>query len=219
MRRRATTGVVLVAGMAAALLLGTTTAASAHVAGKAGPYSFLIGWGQEPAYAGQQNSVQFIVKNASTGRAVTDIGDQISVEVIYGTNKMTLPFEPTFDPDTGLGTPGDFRAWFFPSAPGNYTFHLTGKIGSTNIDQSFTSGPTTFDSVQDPAKLQFPVKAPTTTQLNAKLDATLPRLATSAQVESANDAASSAKTVGIIGIVVGAAGLIVAVVALVRKRG
>jgi hypothetical protein len=118
---------------------------------------------------------------------------------------------PTFDPDTGFGTPGDYRAFFFPTAPGDYTFHFTGTIGSQKVDQSFTSGPSTFSTVADPTAAQFPVKAPTNAQLSQRLDAELPRLATESQV-------SSARTMGIVGIVVGVIGIVLAGVALVRKR-
>ena len=37
------------------------------------------------------------------------------------------------DADTGFGTPGDYRAFFFPTAPGDYTFQFTGTIGSSSL--------------------------------------------------------------------------------------
>ncbi len=124
---------------------------------------------------------------------------------------MVFALEPTFDPDTGLGTPGDYRAWLFPTAPGNYTFHFTGTIGRQRIDQSFTSGPTTFNTVQDPTPVEFPVQTPTMTELAQRVNVSLPRLASSSQ-------ASRAQLFGIIGMVVGALGLIVAVFALLVRR-
>ena len=63
---------------------------------------------------------------------------------------------PTFDVDTGFGTPGDYRAWFFPTAPGDYTFHFTGTIGAQKVDESFKSGPTTFSTVEDPSDRAVP---------------------------------------------------------------
>jgi len=119
--------------------------------------------------------------------------------VIYGQQKVDFAPTPTFDADTGFGTPGD------------YTFHFTGTINAQKVDESFTSGPTTFSTVEDPSAAQFPVKAPTNAQLSQRIDAELPRLATESQV-------SSARTMGIVGMVVGALGLAVAAFALLRKR-
>jgi hypothetical protein len=39
------------------------------------------------------------------------------------------------------GTPGDYRAFFIPTAPGGYSFHFTGTIKGQKIDQTFKSGP------------------------------------------------------------------------------
>ena len=112
--------------------------------------------------------------------------------VLYGQQKVEYGLTPTFDADTGFGTPGDYRAFFFPTAPGNYTFQFTGTIGSQKVDESFTSGPTTFSTVEDPASAQFPVKAPSNAQLAQRLEAQSGRVATSSDV-------SGAKTVGYIG--------------------
>jgi hypothetical protein len=185
--------------------------AAAHEVRDVGAYRFVVGWGTEPAYAGQENSVQLLLSSRSTGRPVVSVGNALHVGVIFGSRTMALALEPTFDPDTGLGTPGDYRAWLFPTAPGDYTFHFRGTIGSQTIDQSFTSGPTTFSAVQDPMTAEFPVRAPTPAELSQRLDAQLPRLASAG-------AASRARLFGIIGMAVGALGLVVAVVALLRVR-
>ena len=170
-----------------------------------------VGWGSAPAYAGQLNSVQLVLDTLSSGKPYTSLIDTLKVTVIYGQQQMEFALTPTFDPDTGFGTPGDYRAWLFPTAPGNYTFHFTGTIGSQKVDESFTSGPTTFATVEDPAAAQFPVKAPSNAQIAARVAAESARSATSSEV-------SSARTLGIVGIVVGVLGLVVASIALVRKR-
>jgi len=199
--------------------------ASAPVVKKVGSYIFTVGFGAEPVYVGQQNSVQLILEHAN-GKPVTDLTDSLKVEVIYQSQKQQLPLEPTFDPDTGLGTPGDYRAWFFPTAPGKYTFHFFGSIGSQQIDQSFTSSPTTFDEAQDPRGVQFPTKLPTLTEISQLLGRLGPRVDTAAsqvsalsrRVEAAKSAGDSGKTFGIIGLAVGALGVLLALAALVRSR-
>ena len=128
--------------------------------------------------------------------------------------------EPNFDQDSG-GSPGDYRGAFIPTAPGNYTFHITGTIGSTPIDESVASGPTTFSTVIDPETIQFPAKIPSGTELATRLAREIPRLQVqaAAATTSTKDAANSARTLGIVGIVVGSLGLVTAAVALTRKRG
>ena len=203
---------VAVVGLAFCLvLLWVAAPAGAHEVRRVGAYSFTVGWGSEPAYVGQENSVQLILSNKATGKPVVNLGTTLHVTVLFGTQAMVFELVPTFDPDTGLGTPGDYRAWLFPTAPGSYTFHFSGTIGSQKIDQSFTSGPTTFATVEDPAAVEFPVQTPTMTELSQRVSVALPHLASSAQ-------ASRAQLFGVIGIVVGAMGLIVALVALRARR-
>ena len=209
--KRSSGSLALVAA-ALCLVLGTTAApAIAHTTKDVGAYTFTVGWGSEPTYAGQQNSVQLLLYDKASGKPILDLGDTLTVTVVYADKQAEFPLVPEFDVEEGLGTPGDYRAWFFPTAPGDYTFHFTGTIGAQKVDESFTSGPTTFSTVEDPSAAQFPVKAPTNAQLSQRIDAELPRLATESQV-------SSARTMGIVGIVVGALGLVVAAFALLRKR-
>ena len=174
---------VLTVALACALLLPVTVPASAHTVKDVGAYKLTVGWGGEPAYAGQLNSVQLVVADKATGKPVLTAGDSLKVTVIYGSQQTQFALTPTYDPDTGFGTPGDFRAWFYPTAPGDYTFHFTGSIGSQQVDQSFTSGPTTFATVEDPSAVQFPVKAPSNAQLAARVSADSARAATSSASE------------------------------------
>jgi hypothetical protein len=211
MKRRFALGVVAVLALTLPVGLLAAAPAWAHEVRDVGAYRFVVGWGTEPAYVGQENSVQMILSDRATGKPVVNLGNSLKVTVIYGSQSMVFALEPTFDPDTGLGTPGDYRAWLFPTAPGNYTFHFSGTIGSQHVDQSFTSGPTTFNTVQDPTASEFPVQTPTMTELSQRVNVSLPRLATSS-------AASRAQLFAIVGLAVGAAGLAVALVALLRKR-
>jgi hypothetical protein len=203
--------VILLVGVAVAALAIAAMPAMAHTQKTVGAYQFTVGWGTEPAYAGQLNSVQLVLADAATGKPYTKLTDTLKVTVVYGAQKVEYGLTPTFDADTGFGTPGDYRAFFFPTAPGNYTFQFTGTIGSQKVDESFTSGPTTFATVEDPVNAQFPVKTPTNAQLAQRLEAQSGRVATSSDV-------SGAKTVGYIGIVVGAVGVVLAAFALLRKR-
>ena len=209
--KRSSGSLALVAA-ALCLVLGTTAApAIAHTTKDVGAYTFTVGWGSEPTYAGQQNSVQLLLYDKASGKPILDLGDTLTVTVVYADKQAEFPLTPEFDAEEGLGTPGDYRAWFFPTAPGDYTFHFTGTIGAQKVDESFTSGPTTFSTVEEPTAAQFPVKAPTNVQLSQRMNAELSRLATESQV-------SSARTMAIVGIVLGVIGIAIAAFALTRKR-
>ena len=56
MRARALTALAMVAAVPVLFIAATAAPASAHVLKKAGPYHLLIGFGDEPTYAGMENS-------------------------------------------------------------------------------------------------------------------------------------------------------------------
>jgi hypothetical protein len=213
-----------VAGLLAAL--GAAPAA-VHERRAAGRYQLVVGFGSEPAYAGERNSVQVRIADAA-GKPVVDAGGGLQVEITHGAAsspaggaggagrslgaaiaqdlvermnqraaaepaagerllgdqpgsasgdgaaaaaepgapKLKLPLEPNFEIG-GFGEPGDYRAWFVPTAAGAYTFRIVGRIGGQRV----ASSPGTFDEVADPAAAEFPVKQPTGAQLASRMDA------------------------------------------------
>ena len=96
-----------------------------------------------------------------------------------------------------FGEPGAYRAVFFPTAAGAYTFHIFGEIDGEPIDERFTSGPDTFSEVQDATAGQFPVVLP-------------------AAGDTARDAEAGAAAAGTatLALVVGGAGLLAGLMAL-----
>jgi hypothetical protein len=219
----------IVRAIAAAMLVGLLTlslspAALAHEGRRMGDLEMVVGFGTEPAYAGQPNSVQLIL--AHHGRPVVDLGDTLAVEVSFGDETMEVPIEPFFAVGE-FGEPGDYRAWFIPTRVGRYAFHFSGTIDGEEVDETFRSGPTTFSNVLDPADIQFPVQDPSTGELAERIDREIPRLTSAiedagagaiARANRASDDASSARTLGVIGLVVGGLGLIVAATALALSR-
>jgi hypothetical protein len=219
--RKTITSIMVVAGVAGLLLALGAAPASAHEERKVGKYTLAVGFGDEPAYSGEKNSVQMFIHDASD-KPVVDLGDTLKVDVSQGsddTQKLSLSMEPNFEVGE-FGTPGDYRAWFIPTTPGAYTFHFTGSIKGQRVDQRFTSSPTTFDEVSDPAQVEFPAKDPTTGQLSTRLDRDTQRLlaAVAASRQQAKDEAATIRLIAIIGLVVGALGLAVGTWALLRKR-
>ena len=204
------------AAAATAVALVAVVPASAHEVRTVGKYEFTVGWLHEPAYADEQNAVQFILKD-SAGNPVDNLGDTLKVEVIYQSQKMpALSLTPTWDPDTGLGMHGEYLASLIPTRAGNYTFHFTGTVNGQAVDQSFTSSPTTFDAVKEPAAVEFPAQDPTRGQISQKLDRIDPRI-TAAQATAKNDA-ELARNLAIAGIVLGALGTVALIIVLTRGR-
>ena len=213
--------IAAVCGAAAILPALAAQPALAHEARKVGNIDMEVGWGTEPAYAGTENSVQLLLSRG--GQPVTDLGDTLKAEVSFGDQTQEFPIEPFFDAAEGFGTPGDYRAWLIPTRAGSYSFHFTGTIDGQNVDETFTSGPKTFDDIADPQSVQFPVQDPSTGELAARIDREVPRIndsidAATTSAQNAADDASSATTFAIVGIAVGAIGLATAIVALVSTR-
>jgi hypothetical protein len=193
--------------------------AAAHEEKTVGKYHFVVGFGDEPAYAGEKNSVQLILADAKD-KPVIDLGNTLKVDVTTGSAEpLKLSMEPNFEVGE-FGTPGDHRAFFIPTAPGSYSFHFTGTIKGQKVDQTFKSGPQTFSDIEDPAQVQYPVKQPTGGQLATRADRETARInaALTQERDQAKDDAASARTLAIIGLIVGALGLVAAVVALARGR-
>jgi hypothetical protein len=193
--------------------------ALAHEEHKVAKYDVEVGFGTEPAYAGVTNSVQLIITN--NGKPVTDV-KSLKVAVSTGdAEAKQLPLEPYWSDD--FGQPGDYRGFFIPTAPGAYTFEVTGTLGGKAVDESYTSGKDGFDEVTDPAEVQYPAPEPSGTQLTARLDRETARLnaALAAGREQAGDQVADARRLATIGLVVGALGLLAAVgmgVLALRKR-
>jgi hypothetical protein len=210
-------GLIFAAASALTVLVLTAAPALAHEGRKLGDLEMVVGWGTEPAYAGEVNGVQLLLLHH--GEPIVDLGDTLDVEVTFGDETEPLTLEPFFEVGE-FGTPGDYRAFLIPTEPGQYSFHFSGTIDGEEVDETFTSGPGTFDDVENPQAAQFPVEQPSTGELAERIDREVPRLTGSieeaqAAANAAADDASSANTLGLIGIIVGAVGLTVAIVALV----
>ncbi len=207
-------------GAALLLSLVVSSAVSAHVVKQFGTYSVAMGWLHEPTYVGVENAVQVVVKDAG-GNPVNDLapGDLSVVVSTAGQQTAALPLQPSFDPDTGLGTPGEYTASLIPTQVGDYTFHLTGSIHGTAVDETSTSSDQTFDSVTAGTDVQFPVKEPAigdVSTLVQRVDgrATSAQSAASAAQQAATNAASDASRALIVGSAVGGLGVLLGLAGL-----
>ncbi len=114
------------------------------------------------------------------------------------------------------GEDGGYVAPFIPTAPGPYRFRFVGTIDGLPVDETFTSGPGTFDDVRSATEAQFPRPVPSAREIAG--------VATAAQQQArdASDASATAVTIAVTGLVVGGLGLLTGVgLALYafRRRG
>jgi hypothetical protein len=209
------------------LLVGV---ADAHTVKHAGPYTIEIGWQHEPTYVGETNGVQIIVTDAHH-QPVNDLKED-DIKVVVSTGSVQsgeLTFAPGFDLVEGEGNFGEYNAPIEPTAPGDYTFHLTGAIHGQAVDITVTSGDETFDTVKGTSDLQFPDKLPTLTEVVTRLDRIDARLTagtipTQQAVDAAQARAAAAQGAAdralLIGGGIGVVGLAVGIWSLaVARRG
>ena len=142
--------------------------AYAHERRMVGPYQFVVGWLTEPAYVGQLNALDLRVTDTRQNPAapVSGLEKTLTADVAAG-GLTPFPLAVT----ARFGTAGAYNGVVMPTVKGTYTFHITGKIDTTNIDEKFTSGPNTFGDIEDTAAVQYPQKVPVADELGKRLDA------------------------------------------------
>ena len=164
-----------------------------------GQYVMELGFRDEPAYLGLPNALFLKVGEYGTGgtEPVEELAGTLTAEVTKDGQTKQLPLVPKGD--------GVYEGALVPTAVGDYTFHISGTIGDAPVDESVTSGPNTFNSVEPLAVIEFPISQPDPAQL-------------AAAAADAQAAAVTARSLAIVGVAAGILGLIVAVVALTRSR-
>jgi hypothetical protein len=181
--------------VAALALLLSALPAIAHVSIDVGggQYVMEIGFRDEPAFVGLPNAVYVHVEQYGTGgtEPVDGLAETLTAEVSKDGQTFSPPLVPMGE--------GSYEAIFVPTLPGDYTFRVSGTIGEAEIDESVTSSPTTFDSVQPLSAIEFPP----------------PQADAAAQAAQAE--AASARNFGIAGLALGLLGLIVGGIALARS--
>ena len=112
---------------------------------------------------------------------------------------------------------GRYAAPFIPTVPGPYRFRFIGTIDGMAIDETFTSGPGTFDDVRSAAEAQFPRPVPSAREIAGVASAA------QQQAREASEASTMALTVAVVGLVFGGLGLLtgggLALSALRRRSG
>ena len=160
------------ASFAAATLVVATSfiafagTAAAHERRTIGPYQFVVGWLNEPAYVGLMNSLDLRVTDTrvTPAKAVEGLEKTLTAELqTGGLAPLALTVTARF------GTPGAYNGYAMPTTTGTYTFHIKGKVENLDIDEKFESGPGRFGDIEATTALQYPNKVPAADELNKRL--------------------------------------------------
>ena len=197
--------------------------AAAYERRERGDLSFIVGWGDPPAFAGERNSMQLVLVG-SGGPVVS--GVDLEVTVGRDDEELRLPLLPHFEPDV-WGQPGDYRAFFVPTQPGTYTFRLSGTVDGKPFRERFGTG-TGIEDVVDPGSVSLPAAPDAAPSPGTDLARTVERLEASVgRLEAATRRAlagsADAHGLAVAGLVYGLlamlGGLAVAWLAFWRRRG
>ncbi|MDP6824312.1 MAG: hypothetical protein QF554_13580 [Dehalococcoidia bacterium] len=135
------------------------------------------------------------------------------IEGLDGALQVEVTHVPTGSTQTMTLTaafrdPGHYVGRMIPTAPGGYKFRLTGEIQGAEIDETFDSGPGTFDDIQTQTSIQFPVEVSAPREIEGAVRGAADAVAIAEQAaNAAADDASSARTLAIIAIVIGLGGV------------
>lgn len=189
----------VLAALAAVAIVGCSLTFASNVAlgherRTVGPYTFVVGWINEPAYVNAMNGLSLDITETGSSKPVEGLATTLRAEVIVGGGAKKLALELAADHES----PGHYTGSFIPTKVGDYIFHVFGTAGSTKVDERFESGPNTFDGVVSTDALQFPDRVASNADVAARLETTL--------------------TLAIAAIVIGAIAVFVSVGVLVGRR-
>jgi hypothetical protein len=159
-----------------------------------GPYTLVVGWLNEPAYANTINSLDLTVTETTGAKPVEGLEKTLKAEVTFGGIAAAQPLALA----ARFGLPGHYSGYVLPTRTGDYTFHISGLVGTMNVDEKFESGPGRFGSIESTDPLQYPAKVVSSTDLAARLD--------------------QLQTLVIAGIVLGGLALLASAAGLVMRR-
>jgi hypothetical protein len=144
----------------------TSNTALGHERRNVGPYTFVVGWINEPSYVNLLNSLDLTVTETSGAKPVEGLDKTLKADLTFGgsTTPQSLTLAARF------GQPGKYTGYVVPTKVGDYTFHITGTVGTMKIDEKFESGPGRFGSIESTDALQYPAKVVSNSDLAARLD-------------------------------------------------
>jgi len=188
-----------------------------HTIDSVGDYRLEIGWMNEPVVSGETNGIELFVSPLESGlsleeqefkNGVLGLEKSLKMQLILADHKITLPFSEDHD------IPGKYYAFVNPTVAGYYQANILGNIGDTTVSLSMHP-----PKVDERSYIEFPESSDLT--LNQLIDGH------TAVVGEVNDLKESVNelekqnqqmSIGYIGIGLGIIAIIIALLALGRKR-
>ena len=188
-----------------------------HTVDSVGEYRVEIGWMNEPVVSGETNAIEFYVsplepeldlEDQVFKNGIIDLKNTIKIKLIYKNESITLPLSPDHN------IPGKYYAFINPTVSGFYQANILGTINDTPISLSMHP-----PKVEERAYIEFP--EPSDLTLTQIIDGHTVLIGDIHDLKESVDSLQELKQqmdVGYIGIVVGIAGIAIAVTALVKSK-
>lgn len=149
------------------------------------------------------DGMMMAMAKGDAGDAVTGLASTLQVDVSHLATGglVTLGFRES---ET---VPGRYEASFIPTSVGEYEFRIFGDIEGEAIDETFTAGPDTFDTVESADAIQFPTSFRSARQLeNAVRGAQDEATLATDEARRGSNSANIALGLAIVAILAGIAG-------------
>ncbi|MFN4337272.1 MAG: hypothetical protein ACK4FV_06825 [Candidatus Nitrosocaldus sp.] len=201
---------------------GTTNNVYAHTNVVVGDVEIIAGWLNEPPVVGERNAIYFeFIRN---GRPYAIDPSNLSIEVRYGNASKSIDIEPL------EGKLGVYISPIIPTRTGTYSIYIKGSVAGNPVDASVF-----IEDVESKGRIAFPdVEGSDSANIAPRLQVALAELqknidSLSAKVDELNTKVGgiegsksgqvdSAYNYGIVGLGLGAAGVIVGVSAMIARR-
>ena len=195
--------------------------AYAHTTIEVGPYEIEAGWQDEPPIVGILNAITIDVREPGdvegTSMGITNAFRNLEATVVYGGASKVLDINT--DP-----RPGYYYAKIIPTKTGSLEVKLVGKINGIEINKVIP-----IEDVESTSVLDFPA---TSGSSSGQEVTALKNAVTSMQKDvsliksqvggidtsSGNFDAETAYNFGVFGISLGAAGVILAIIAMIKRK-
>jgi len=207
--------IVLFGFIALLFSIGMVVPSFAHTTVEVGEYKIEVGWGTEPPVVGIRNDIIFKItesgENEGTYKGITSVFKNLEATAMYGgaTKKIDINSDPR---------PGYYFSPIIPTKTGSYVMDLKGEISGTLVDIQIP-----IEGVESTSVLDFPLSSSEgPADLTALKNAILSLQQDVSKLKSGETSVSSnggaAYDFAIFGLSIAAAAIILAIIALVKRK-
>ena len=205
---------VVILGLIGLLLsVGFVSQSFAHTTVEVEPYKIEVGWGLEPPVVGIRNDFVFKITEpgdtSGSYKGVTNAFKNVEVTALFG--GISKKIDINSDPKIGY-----YFSPVIPTKTGTYTMDLKGEINGVTIDVQIP-----VEDVESTAVLDFPQTGGSSDQDVTALKnaiSSLQREVSSMKDGSGNVNGGAAYDFAIFGLSIAAAAIILAIVALIKRK-